>query len=128
MARYTFPREERLNDTRLISELFETGKSFLIFPVKVVWMKSEQCGSPPLKVVFSVSKRLFKRAVKRNLLKRRMREAYRLNRVALTEEEGISGLCVAFVYIAREELHGSVISRSITNALSRLRQLAGQEN
>lgn len=127
MTRYTFPCEERLKDTRLITELFETGKSFLIFPVKVVWMKSDQAGSTPATVVFSVSKRNFKRAVKRNLLKRRMREAYRLNRAVLYGDEDRSGLCVAFIYIAREELPYSAISKSMTNALKRLRLLVRQD-
>jgi ribonuclease P protein component len=126
MTRYTFPGDERLKDARLITELFETGKSFLIFPVKVVWMESLNAGSTPAKVVFTVSKRSFKHAVMRNLLKRRMREAYRLNRAVFTEENSRSGLLVAFVYIAREELPYSVISKSMKNALKRLRMSVGQ--
>ena len=58
--------------------MFEGGvsKSFSIFPIRVVYMPVEQ-GEAPASILISVSKRRFKRAVKRNRVKRQIREAYR---------------------------------------------------
>jgi ribonuclease P protein component len=77
---YSFTKEERLCNKRLIDELFHNGSSFLCYPFKVSWMAISQPQEFPAQVLFSVPKKRFKSAVDRNLLKRRMREAYRLNK------------------------------------------------
>jgi len=77
---YTFTKEERLCNKKLIDELFHSGSSFLCYPFKASWLVIDQSKKFPVQIVFSVSKRRFKRAVDRNLIKRRMREAYRLNK------------------------------------------------
>ena len=73
-------KAERLNSKILIGKMFEGGvsKSFSIFPIRVVYMPVEQ-GEAPASILISVSKRRFKRAVKRNRVRRRLREIYRLN-------------------------------------------------
>jgi len=75
---YTFRKEERLCNKKLIDELFHNGSSFLCYPFKVAWLFSEFAGHFPVQVVFSVPKRRFNHAVDRNLIKRRIRETYRL--------------------------------------------------
>lgn len=67
--------------------MFEGGasKSFSIFPIRVVYMPVEQ-GEAPASILISVSKRRFKRAVKRNRVKRQIREAYRKNKSLLVDE------------------------------------------
>jgi ribonuclease P protein component len=77
---YTFKKEERLCNKRLIDGLFHNGSSFLCYPYKVSWMCSDETGTAPAQIVFSVSKKRFKRAVDRNLVKRLTREAYRLHK------------------------------------------------
>ena len=77
---YTFTKEERLCNKKLIDELFHNGSSFLCYPFKASWLVVSQPQQYPAQIVFSVSKKRFKRAVDRNLIKRRMREAYRLNK------------------------------------------------
>jgi len=77
---YTFKKEERLCNKRLIESLYHKGSSFLCYPFKVSWLICDNTESPPAQVVFSVPKKRFKKAVDRNLIKRRMREAYRLNK------------------------------------------------
>jgi ribonuclease P protein component len=77
---YTFTKEERLCNKKLIEQLYHNGSSFLCYPFKASWLP---VGGPmqfPAQVLFSVAKKRYKRAVDRNLLKRRMREAYRLNK------------------------------------------------
>ena len=75
---YTFIKEERLCNKKLIDELFHNGSSFLCYPFKVSWLIVDEPLLFPAQVLFSVSKKRFKRAVDRNLIKRRIREAYRL--------------------------------------------------
>lgn len=76
----TFIKEERLCNKRLIDGLFHNGSSFLCYPFKVSWLPSSDPQSFPAQILFSVPKKRFKRAVDRNLIKRRMREAYRLHK------------------------------------------------
>ncbi len=49
------------------------------YPIRIIYSYAEP-GIFPAAVAISVPKRLFKSAVDRNLLKRRIREAYRLNK------------------------------------------------
>ncbi|MDB5157216.1 MAG: ribonuclease protein component [Mucilaginibacter sp.] len=77
---YTFKKEERLCNKKLIDELFHSGSSFLCYPFKASWLLIPGEQQVPAQILFSVSKKRFKRAVDRNVIKRRMREAYRLNK------------------------------------------------
>ncbi|MDB5131580.1 MAG: ribonuclease protein component [Mucilaginibacter sp.] len=77
---YTFKKEERLCNKKLIDRLFHDGSSFLCYPFKASWLLSEEPQPFAAQILFAVSKRRFKRAVDRNLIKRRMREAYRLHK------------------------------------------------
>ncbi|WP_144915348.1 ribonuclease P protein component [Mucilaginibacter frigoritolerans] len=77
---YTFKKEERLCNKKLIDELFHNGSSFLCYPFKVSWMLVGDAQQFPVQIVLAVSKKRFKSAVDRNLIKRRMREAYRLHK------------------------------------------------
>lgn len=77
---YTFKKEERLCSKKLIEELFHNGSSFLLYPFRIVWLRHPLPTSVPAQVVINVPKRRFKKAVHRNLIKRRIREIYRLNK------------------------------------------------
>jgi len=77
-----FKKEERLCNKRLINALYQSGSSFILYPFKVVYHATDELGVPA-QVLISVPKRRFKRAVDRNLLKRRIREAFRLQKNSL---------------------------------------------
>jgi len=80
----TLSRDERLRGERTISHLFDNGHTFFQAPYKVFWVKiSDTEAAFPVRFTVSVSKRRFKRAVKRNLLKRRTREVFRTNKQIL---------------------------------------------
>jgi ribonuclease P protein component len=85
----------------VISGLFENGNIFYNSLFKVVWDRSSVILSPPAQVAFSVSKRGFKLAVTRNLIKRRIREAYRKNKKTLYEYLVSQNIQVVFVVILR---------------------------
>lgn len=103
--------------------MFEGGvsKSFSIFPIRVVYMLVEQ-GDAPAAILVSVSKRRFKRAVKRNRVKRQIREAYRKTKQPLTEELQRRGLrlAVAFIYVSDQIIGTSEIEEKMKIALSRV--------
>ena len=77
---YTFTKEERLCNKKLIDQLYHNGSSFLCYPFKVSWLMTTDPQPFPAQVLFAVSKKRYKRAVDRNLIKRRIREAYRLHK------------------------------------------------
>ena len=78
---YTFKKEERLCNKKLIDQLFHSGSSFLCYPFKASWLiVDDDVQAVPAQLLISVSKRRYKLAVDRNLVKRRLREAYRLNK------------------------------------------------
>jgi ribonuclease P protein component len=102
--RFTFTKEERLCSKILIDKLFTDGKSIYSPPFRFVFMSVEYLkGEFPVQVVFSVPKRNFKLAVKRNLIRRSMREAYRLNKSSFYEGLDLSGLKLAIMIIYIEK-------------------------
>jgi ribonuclease P protein component len=96
---HTFKKEERLCSTKLLDKLFHSGSSFLLYPFRFTWMPIDE-QEAPVQVVIQVSKRRYKRAVDRNLIKRRIREAYRLTKPFFEGEDFQSLPCyIGFVYI-----------------------------
>ena len=88
MVEYTLGKKERLNSKTLIERLFLGGsKSFPAFPLRVVYMSVEPVEEDmaAASILISVPKKRFKRAVKRNLVKRQVREAYRKNKHLLLD-------------------------------------------
>jgi len=73
-----FTKEERLCSRKLLDLLFKNGSSFLLYPFRVSYLFVPGDSAFPAQVVINVSKKRFKRAHDRNLIKRRTREAYRI--------------------------------------------------
>src|SRR5664280_3845354 len=97
----TFNKSERLCSRKTLAMLFETGNIFHNSLFKVVWDKVVHPDQGPAQVAFSVSKRGFRLAVTRNLIKRRMREAYRKNKNLLYDHLISQNIKIAFVVILR---------------------------
>jgi ribonuclease P protein component len=76
----TFRKSERLSGEKLIDTLFTTGNTFVVSPFRVIWLEFDFTEKSPAKILISVSKKRIKGAVERNLVKRRIREAYRRNK------------------------------------------------
>ncbi len=73
----TFSKEERLCSRKSLDLLFKNGSSFLLYPYRISYLFVPEIAPYPVQVVINVSKKRYKRAVDRNLIKRRTREAYR---------------------------------------------------
>ena len=127
MTQFSFPRQERLKSRKAISTLFEEGKSLYSYPIKILYSVGSNSPDPlyPVKCGFSVSKRNFPRAVDRNLLKRRMREAWRLNKsglVAGAREKGIF-LNVFVVYAGKETEAYELVKKSVVKGIGEMMRM-----
>lgn len=112
-----FKKEERLHSKKMIEKLFTEGDSFLVYPFKVVYLNTDFPGKYPVKAAFAVSKKLFRKAVHRNLIKRRMRESYRQNKHMMYSANCQTGQSVIFIYIAKEILPFQIIEKATIRAL-----------
>lgn len=115
---------QRLKSEKQIQHLFWKGKSMFVYPVKVQFFaqKAAEGEKGGLQFGVSVSKKHFKKAVTRNLLKRRMREAFRLQKdeletVLLTSSVKIT---LMFLFVGKEELTYDVIKEAIDQIVKRL--------
>ena len=116
---FTYPRKKRLRSKKLISDLFEQGKSFGNYPLRMIYLEVKNLPEDVLvQSAVSVSKKRFKRSVKRNLLKRRMREAIRLNFHQLENvlNEKDKKMVLMVVYVSNDVLP----YKEIENALNEL--------
>ena len=118
----TLRKSERLDRKKVIEKMFAGGsRSFSVFPLRVVYLPVEELEAP-VSILVSVSKRRFKRAVKRNRVTRQIREAYRMNKhgllAVLTEKK--CRLAVAFIYLSDQLVDSSVIEDRMKTALARI--------
>lgn len=114
-------KSERLCSETNISELFRDANSFFVYPFRVVWKENHVERDYPVQVAFSVGKKRIRRAVKRNYLKRRIREAYRLNKHILYESIGDKSIDMMFIYMTSEIKKFSEIEPSIIKLLNKLK-------
>lgn len=112
----TFKKDEKLSSEKWIKELFEKGSSFYLHPFKVITLLHPNSGCPN-QALISVPARAFKRAVDRNLIKRRIREAYRLHKHELISNQK---WLIAYIYTAKEILPSALIHEKLSLTLARI--------
>ena len=122
---YTLPRSERLRSLKAIRRMFGEGRGGFVYPYRYIWIADKQEGVAEgrgIEVMFSVPKKFHKRANKRNLLKRRTREAYRLNREELCERISQAGVEVnlAFIYSTKEVHSYKTIENAVQKILAQV--------
>ena len=94
---------ERLRSLGAVRRLFQHGEGGFVFPFRYVCY-AEPDVEPSVEVLFSVPKKFHKRANRRNLLRRRTKEAYRLQKQLLTNHCGQSNVDLALIYSSKEVL------------------------
>ena len=123
----SFQKSERLYKKREIEHVFSKGNSFVEYPFKVVYIHKTLEDSP-LKLAVSIPKKKHSKAVDRNLLKRRVREAYRTNNQALKKYLSNSNMSIHFflIYLSAEKLPFQNIEDKIILLLQRLEKVDGK--
>ncbi|MBQ2067454.1 MAG: ribonuclease P protein component [Paludibacteraceae bacterium] len=108
----TFPKHSKLCGQLRIAQLYKEGKRFVVWPLRVTWQPTEG----ETQVLIWAPKSLFKRAVKRNRIRRLMREAYRLNQDLLGEQH----YRIAFNYMDKEEQTFATINKAVCKSLKKI--------
>lgn len=122
----TLCKEERVSGRTLIETLFNGGKSrsMSAFPLRVVYMSRPMApGLAPVSIMVSVPKRHFKRAVKRNRVKRQVREAYRKHKDVLAAKLGqapAQGLVLAFIWLDDNLCSSDRVEERVLGLLKRI--------
>lgn len=111
----SLPRSERLRSLGAVRRLFECGESGFVFPFRYVWY-AEPDTEPSVEVLFTVPKKFHKRANRRNLLRRRTKEAYRLQK-QIVRNGATANLDLALIYFSKEVLPYKVISNAVRKIL-----------
>ena len=116
----TFKKEERLTNKKTFDELFNSRNSISVSPFKILW--SEKQGVNQTQVGIAVPKKSFAKAVQRNKLKRRIREAYRKNKHLLYAflEKKNHPIALVIIYTEREELSYQQIEQKMVVSLQKL--------
>lgn len=125
---FTFTKAERISRKLIIDRLFSEGKSFVAYPLRVVYLVNVDLQEVPVAMLVSVSKKRFKRAVKRNLIKRRIREAFRLNKQQLQLPSEVKNVAVAFLYLDNELAGFSLLNRKMMEINVQLNKRLCSEN
>lgn len=120
--RYTFSEEERLKKKNLITELFSSGKSASVFPLKMIYLEFDHSSPFKIQAGVSVSKRNFKKAVDRNRIKRLMREAYRKNKYLIYDNQDTKKHLIMFIYQAKNEVSFEIIEEKMTQLIKKFLQ------
>jgi ribonuclease P protein component len=116
-------RKNHLKSKIIIDQLFSTGNAITIPPFRLVFLEVENSDFAGVQTLVSVPKRRFKLAVTRNLIKRKISEAYRLNATGfqLKTSEKNQHIAIGFIYIGRKDLdleHAQVKMKEILEKLS----------
>ena len=134
MPTKTFGKNERLNSRKLIERLFNEGHSFFEFPFRAVMLQLDDSelftGRHPCQVLTSVSKRNFRSAVRRNRIKRLMRESYRNNKAPLIEHLVVQNkrLALGLIYTGKKMPVYQHMETKIIRIIDRLIQEIKSEN
>ncbi len=125
--RATLSKNDRLHRQKRIDYLFAAGKSAVSYPIRVVAVPAADdlldAREPALQTLFSVAKKRFKRAVQRNRHKRRMREAYRLEK-AVADWNPSTPVWLALQYIGNDEIPLPELRTAIRKAVEKGLDLA----
>ena len=126
---YKLKKEEKLCSRTAVDRLFSEGKSLMAFPLRAAYRLRPR-GEHPVQFLISIPTKRIRKAVGRVTLRRRVREAYRLNRRELLQgplEQAGWGVDIAFVHLDSNPAPYSVIDEKMRSLLSRIALAASAE-
>ncbi len=115
-------KKERLRSKKTIESLFKEGKSFFLYPFRIYYLSTNNATDYHAQILVTVSKKNFKSAVKRNRIKRIVREAYRLNKNSLLDylRQHNKSIDFGLLYVGETILDYQEIERKLILILQRL--------
>ena len=126
---YKLHKDEKLCSRAAVNRLFDEGRSLMAFPLRAAYRLRPR-GDHPVQFLISIPKKRIRKAVGRVALRRRVREAYRLNRRQLllpVLDQLDCGVDIAFVYLDNTQAPYSVINEKMVGLLNRIAQAAAQQ-
>lgn len=128
---FSFGKEEKLKSRKLVEELFASGRSQGIFPLRVTYkfLPAEEA-APYLQVGMTASKKHFKKAVDRNRIKRLIREAYRLQKkdVQQLAKDKKTRVIAFFIFVDKTMPVYKTVFDTMTKCLLLLQKRLEQKN
>ena len=121
---FEFPKKQKLCSETIIKEMFSDGKSFKTPAVRLVWKEDNNYDEVTVKSIIVVPKKKIRIAVKRNIIRRRMKEAYRLHKIELEKMLKFKNiqLSIAIIYQKENILSYISVEEEIKLILARLRK------
>ncbi len=123
VRQHRFPRQQRLKKKKLIDILFQEGTQEKLYPILFFYHPNPDHSIKNHQVLFSVPKRLFRKAVDRNEIKRKLREAYRKNKYLIMDNlQSEVSFLLGYVYISRNNLSFNDIEKQVLASFDFIRK------
>ncbi len=124
---FSYPKSEKLKNKKIIDQLFSEGKSVSKYPLKLIYLQIVASPNTQIQTGVTVPKRNFKSAVKRNRIKRLLREAYRLNKQEVfNNTEG--RFAFLFLYLGKEVPTFKQVEKGMKAVLQRFLEAETNQN
>ena len=123
---YSYGKKEKLKSQKLVEILFSEGKSLSVYPLRMVFLKTNDSENVTIKCGVSVSKRNFKKAVDRNRIKRLLRETYRLNKIKYFNNIS-SSYAFMILYISKDGIDFDSLDKKMNLLLDKFSKLIAED-
>lgn len=117
---FSFSKKEKLKSKTQIDQLFKDGKAITVYPLRLIYCPAEFKDGSPIKTSVSVSKRLHKKAVARNNIKRLMREAYRTSK-PIDFNKNKTAFALMILYLSRDTPQYKELSLKMKTLLTKFK-------